>query len=82
MCFGKFSFYAAGTRPFKLVEKWLRKMNLKLATSFSKWNKYNAVNFDPFLEGVANFKLIFLSYFFTLKNCQLWVSDESADLLE
>ena len=46
-----------------MVEKWLRKINLKLTTPPEKWNKSNAVNFHTFLEGVANFKFTFLDIF-------------------
>ena len=40
-----------------MVEKWLSKMNFKLANFMLKWVKIHYIGFDPLLEGVATFKL-------------------------
>ena len=41
-------------------------MSLKLATPSQKWVKSHAMNSNPFLEGCANFRLIFSIDFSTL----------------
>ena len=53
-CFGKFSIETNNVTEYKILKvytDWLRKMNL------------NALNFDPFVEGVTNFKFIFHATF-------------------
>ena len=47
------------------MEKWLRKINLKLATPLWKWAKIHCIRFVPFKREVANFKFMFLSHLFT-----------------
>ena len=53
-----------GTKPFKICGEMAKKNTLEVGNPLEKCVKIHCIRFVPFLGGVANFNIMFLSHFY------------------